>query len=89
MILLPFCCLQWVFKWRQQAEEKMRALGKPGMTDEQVADFVSRFMPAYKAYLPQLYSSGPTTCQKGKTLIIEVDQDRSPIAFQPPPVAFA
>jgi hypothetical protein len=25
-----------VFKWRLQAEEKMRASGKPGMTDEQV-----------------------------------------------------
>lgn len=26
----------------------MRASGKAGMTDEQIADFVSRFMPAYK-----------------------------------------
>ena len=26
----------------------MRATGKAGMTDEQIADFVSRFMPAYK-----------------------------------------
>mmetsp|Transcript_14462 Transcript_14462/g.45974 ORF Transcript_14462/g.45974 Transcript_14462/m.45974 type:complete len:388 (-) Transcript_14462:69-1232(-) len=43
---------QWVFNWRLQAEEKMRAGGKKGMTDEQVADFVRRFMPAYEAYLP-------------------------------------
>ena len=34
----------------------MRASGKPGMTEEQVASFVSRFMPAYKAYLPGLYA---------------------------------
>lgn len=47
---------QWVFKWRLQAEERMRASGKPGMTDAQIADFVARFMPAYKAYLPGLYS---------------------------------
>jgi D-glycerate 3-kinase len=33
----------------------MRASGKTGMTDEQIADFVNRFMPAYKAYLPHLY----------------------------------
>jgi hypothetical protein len=39
---------QWVFKWRLQAEEKMRSGGKEGMTDAQIADFVSRFMPAYK-----------------------------------------
>jgi len=39
---------QYVYKWRLQAEEQMRAGGKPGMTDEQIADFVSRFMPAYQ-----------------------------------------
>jgi D-glycerate 3-kinase len=43
---------RWVFSWRLQAEVAMRAAGKPGLSDEQVADFVDRFMPAYKAYLP-------------------------------------
>ena len=42
----------WVFDWRLQAEVEMRKSGKPGLSDAQVADFVSRFMPAYKAYLP-------------------------------------
>lgn len=49
---------EWVFKWRLQAEVQMRAAGKPGLTDEQVADFVARFMPAYKAYLPVRGGSG-------------------------------
>lgn len=61
----------------------MRASGKPGMTDAQISDFVSRFMPAYEAYLPGLYSRGPTSSKKGKTLIIEVDADRSPVKSQP------
>jgi hypothetical protein len=30
-----------------------------GLNDQEVADFVDRFMPAYKLYLPTLYSSGP------------------------------
>eukprot|EP00200_Dunaliella_tertiolecta_P002230 CAMPEP_0202351190 /NCGR_PEP_ID=MMETSP1126-20121109/7943_1 /ASSEMBLY_ACC=CAM_ASM_000457 /TAXON_ID=3047 /ORGANISM="Dunaliella tertiolecta, Strain CCMP1320" /LENGTH=376 /DNA_ID=CAMNT_0048943275 /DNA_START=154 /DNA_END=1284 /DNA_ORIENTATION=- len=77
---------QWVFKWRLQAEEGMRASGKPGMSDDQIADFVARFMPAYKAYLPQLYSKGPTTARPNHTLIIEVDEQRSPMANQPQPV---
>lgn len=77
---------QVVFKWRLQAEERMRAAGKAGMTDEQIADFVSRFMPAYEAYLPGLYARGPTTAQAGRTLIIEVDQNRSPVLQQPAPV---
>lgn len=28
-------------------------------TNQQVKDFVDRFMPAYKAYLPKLYIEGP------------------------------
>lgn len=64
----------------------MRAAGKPGMTDEQIADFVSRYIPAYTAYLPGLYSQGPTTAAAGRTLILEVDQMRAPVAHQPAPV---
>lgn len=77
---------QWVFGWRLQAEQRMRAAGKPGMTDEQIADFVSRYIPAYAAYLPSLYSSGPTTAAADRTLIIEVDQTRAPVQAQPEPV---
>ncbi|KAG1670117.1 hypothetical protein FOA52_013693 [Chlamydomonas sp. UWO 241] len=78
---------QWVYKWRLQAEEQMRASGKAGMSDAQIEDFVSRFMPAYQAYLPELYRAGPTTCKPSKTLVIEVDAQRSPVDKQPAPVA--
>ena len=44
-----------VYQWRLQAERNM----KIGLTDQQVADFISRFMPAYVAYLPALYTTGP------------------------------
>jgi len=64
--------LQWVFAWRLQAEHRMRDSGKTGMTDEQVADFVSRYIPAYTAYLPGLYAKGPTTAKAGRTLTIQV-----------------
>jgi D-glycerate 3-kinase len=74
---------RWVFAWRLQAEQAMRASGKAGMSDEAIADFVSRYLPAYGAYLPSLYASGPTTAQKGKTLVVEVDERRSPVEKQP------
>lgn len=35
-------------RWRMEAETKMRAKGKGGMTDVEVVDFVNRYMPAYK-----------------------------------------
>lgn len=50
---------KWVFQWRLQAEVEARAAGKPTLTDDEVADFVARFMPAYVAYLPGLYGAGP------------------------------
>lgn len=44
-----------VFEWRAEAERRMRDAGRPGMSEEQVRDFCSRYMPAYRAYLPGLY----------------------------------
>lgn len=73
----------YVYDWRLQAEIRMRASGKAGMTDEQIKDFVDRYIPAYKAYLPSLYSEGPTTAQPGSLLVVEVDQQRAPVAQQP------
>ncbi|KAH8972373.1 hypothetical protein BDL97_02G192200 [Sphagnum fallax] len=69
----------WVYKWRQQAEAGMRADGGSGMTDEQVADFVSTYMPAYKAYLPALYEKGPHGASPEHTLRLDIDEDRNPV----------
>eukprot|EP00898_Chlorokybus_atmophyticus_P004203 jgi/Chlat1/4784/Chrsp31S04775 len=70
---------EWVYRWRLQAEHQMRAAGKTGMTDDQVADFVSRFMPAYRAYLPGLYKQGPKTSHAERTLKFNIDENRNPI----------
>ena len=44
----------------------------------QVADFVSRFMPAYKAYLPGLYGAGgPTGRRDTPRLFLEIDSSRT------------
>eukprot|EP00966_Prymnesium_polylepis_P123936 2865973-Prymnesium_polylepis.1 len=34
-----------VFEWRLHAEHAMRASGRGGMSDEQVRDFVARYLP--------------------------------------------
>lgn len=67
---------QWVFKWRLQAEQQMRAAGKAGMSDEEVGEFVRRYIPAYDAYLPGLYTVGPTTARPGRTLFVRVGETR-------------
>ncbi|XP_059640909.1 D-glycerate 3-kinase, chloroplastic isoform X2 [Cornus florida] len=67
-----------VYQWRLQAEIAMRADGKPGMSDEEIMDFVSRYLPAYKAYLPTLYSEGPNGSDPEHLLLIEIDEGRNP-----------
>lgn len=73
----------FVYKWRLQAEHASKQAGKSGMTDDQVSDFVDRYMPGYLNYLPDLYAQGPTTGQSGKVLTIEIDANRQLLAAQP------
>lgn len=44
----------------------------------QVMDFVSRYLPAYNAYLPTLYSEGPNGSDPERLLVIEIDEGRNP-----------
>ncbi|KAG0538953.1 hypothetical protein BDA96_03G281000 [Sorghum bicolor] len=68
-----------VYQWRLQAEITMKADGKPGMSDEEVMDFVSRYLPAYHAYLPKLYKEGPNGSKPDHLLVIDIDEGRNPI----------
>lgn len=72
----------WVYAWREQAEQSRRAEGS-GMSEREVTDFVSRYIPAYQAYLPALYARGPTTAQPDRLLVVAVDKDRSLAQKQP------
>ncbi|XP_009128426.1 D-glycerate 3-kinase, chloroplastic isoform X1 [Brassica rapa] len=69
----------YVYRWRLQAEIAMRQAGKPGMSDDEVNDFVSRYLPAYKAYLPTLYAEGPSGSDLERVLAIDIDEERNPI----------
>uniref|UniRef100_A0A804ICS3 D-glycerate 3-kinase, chloroplastic n=1 Tax=Musa acuminata subsp. malaccensis TaxID=214687 RepID=A0A804ICS3_MUSAM len=69
-----------VYQWRLQAEVAMREDGKPGMSDEEVLDFVSRYLPAYKAYLPTLYSEGPKGLDPDRLVVIDIDEERNPLS---------
>ncbi|KAF9896813.1 hypothetical protein BX616_006711 [Lobosporangium transversale] len=46
--------LETIFKWRAEQEQELWARRGTGMTEEQVRDFVTRFMPAYEVYLERL-----------------------------------
>ena len=78
LFIIEIANMDWVFEWRLQAERSTRAAGKAGLSDEQVKDFVSRFMPAYKQYSKQLYRR-PTPLIPEHELHIEIDEQRRPV----------
>jgi D-glycerate 3-kinase len=58
---------KWVYEWRLEAERKAGG----GLNEDQVRDFVDRFMPSYEAYLPGLYANPPP-----ESLVVVVDKYR-------------
>eukprot|EP01031_Cornospumella_fuschlensis_P038602 gene38602-46929_t len=76
--------IQYVYEWRLEAEHKMMKQTGKGMSDSQVRDFVSRFMPAYELYLPALYQSCSDPSYSQPRLKITVGRDRMPVSFSEP-----
>lgn len=76
-----------VREWRLEAERRMRERrgSQGGMSDAEVADFVSRFLPAYRAFLrPSLYDYEGDGAVDGKpTLRFLIDAKRRPLPFPP------
>jgi D-glycerate 3-kinase len=58
-LLDAFVCLRTdnlenIVAWRIQAEQKMRANGKAGLSDTAIEAYIRLFLPAYRLYTPQL-----------------------------------
>jgi D-glycerate 3-kinase len=71
-------------QWRKEAEHKMIAQGKPGMSDAAIDTFVEYF---WKALHPELFIT-PLT-QAGADLVIEIGSDHSPSRIYAPPIGAA
>ncbi|KAG5175588.1 P-loop containing nucleoside triphosphate hydrolase protein [Tribonema minus] len=71
--------LACVRRWRKQAEAAMVRRGAAGMSPAEVDAFVDRFVPAYLAYLPRLYTEGPDGGRGKPLLSVTLDKARRPI----------
>lgn len=69
---------RYVVDWRVEAEERMKAAGKTGMTEAEARAYVTTFLPAYELYL-----DGVSLPREAAKLIIEIGRDRMPIAPVP------
>ena len=61
-------------RWRQQAEHRMKAQGGSGLSDLEIANFVTYF---WKALHPQLYIT-PLTRSPKTSLVVHIHSDHSP-----------
>jgi len=65
-----------VLRFRVDSERARRERGETALSDEEARDYVERFLPAYRAWLPGL---AKRRFPKG-ALVVRVDADRRPIA---------
>jgi D-glycerate 3-kinase len=63
-----------VIEWRVEAEERMKAEGRPGLSRGDVEDYVRRFLPAYAVWAGR----APARFDDRDTMIISLDSDREP-----------
>jgi D-glycerate 3-kinase len=64
-----------VLRWRVEAEGRMRASGKPGLSREEIEDYVRRFLPAYRTY-----GGAPASIPEARRFTIRLDGERRPVA---------
>jgi D-glycerate 3-kinase len=65
--------LNSIVRWRIQAEEVSKAQGRPGLSREDIEDYIRRSLPAYETYgavAPRGFA--------GRTLEIVLDEERRP-----------
>jgi D-glycerate 3-kinase len=65
--------LAWIVDWRVDAERTRRHATGAGLSDDDARDYIERFLPAYRTYLPGLRRASPV---RGPVLRIELAQDR-------------
>ncbi|MCC6648326.1 MAG: hypothetical protein IT374_22495 [Polyangiaceae bacterium] len=64
-----------IVTWRVDAERARRARGEPALSDDDARDYVERFLPAYRAYLP-----GLARARAGSpSLTLTIGLDRAPV----------
>ncbi|KAF1332038.1 hypothetical protein FI667_g3716, partial [Globisporangium splendens] len=83
LLVIKVSNLDWVYKWREEPEAKLRAANKPALSQDQVRDFVDRFMPAYRTYLSALYATPDAKASSRLAsiprLVVEIDESRLPV----------
>jgi D-glycerate 3-kinase len=76
LVGLRVASLETIVRWRVDSERARRARGETALSDEDARDYIERFLPAYRAYVPALAARPP--CDDVRW--IELGEDRMPVA---------
>lgn len=61
----------YVLSWRVEAEEKMKAAGKPGLSRADIEDYIRRFLPAYRTW-----GGAPAAVPPERQITFAIGRDR-------------
>lgn len=78
LVVLEASALEDIVRWRVEAERARRAAGQGAMDDAAAEDYVRRFLPAYRAWVPGLSACPPV---RGPVLHVVLGPDRAPLAY--------
>jgi D-glycerate 3-kinase len=67
--------LDAIVRWRVDSERARRLRGETALSDEDARDYIERFLPAYRVYVPALAARPP--CADVRR--VELGQDRMPV----------
>lgn len=69
---------EYVLAWRVEAEEKMKASGKPGLSRADIEDYIRRFLPAYRTW-----GGAPSATPADRKIELTIDESRNLIVGRP------
>ena len=68
----------YVLDWRVEAEEKMKAAGKPGLSRADLEDYIRRFLPAYRTW-----GGAPAGVPAERKIELSIDLSRNLVVQRP------
>jgi D-glycerate 3-kinase len=68
--------LETIVAWRVGSERARRDRGETALSDADARDYIERFLPAYRVYVPALEAHPP--CENARTIVL--GPDRSPLS---------